>query len=276
MEKFVERHSRAILILLCVLVCICVGLLAFVYFDFTAHREGEAYADYASEVEMRNSARDLCDALENADGALAYHDSEMAAYHASRCGKENEAAFFHRISAYLRSGDADLDAVAAEVRHFLEGGEISGLDAADVDYENEPSENTGAIYDYKMEAAGELANGIFGLSGVLKPVTKSPDGRVIFSCENAYTVIDTTSGLPVEAGISVSSGEPILTSALCLEKSREFLEKCFSKKLAEGAVLIDSYPEGESVYGMVFRCRDIEVVLSVKRDTGKIVRLHVE
>jgi len=275
MEKFVERHSRAILITLCVLVCVCVGLLAFVYFDFTAQREGEAYADYAAEVEMRNSARDLCDALEAADGALAYHDSEMAAYHASRCGKENEAAFFHRISAYLRSGDADLGAVATEVRHYLDGGEVSGLDAADVDYSGESSESVGSIFDYKMEAAGELANGMFGLSDTLKPVTKSPDGRLVFACENAYAVIDATSGIPIEAGISVSVGEPILTSVECLEKTREFLEKCFSKKLAEGAVLIDSYPEGESVYGMVFRCRDIEVVLSVKRDTGKVVRMNV-
>lgn len=275
MEKFVERHLRGTLITLAVLVCICVGLLLFLYFDFTAQREGKAYEDYVAEVEMRNSARDLCDALDASDGALAYHGSEMAAYHASRCGKENEAAFFHRISSYLRSGEADLGAVETEVRHFLGGGEISGVDASDIDYSNETSEGVASIFDYKMEAAGERANELFGLSGVLKPVTKSPDGRLVFACENAYAVIDEASGLPVEAGISVSAGEAILTSVECLEKSRDFLGKCFSKDLAEDAVLIDSYPEDESVYGMVFRCRDIEVVLSVKRDTGKVVRMNV-
>lgn len=275
MEKFVMKYSRALILTLGALVCVCLGLLLFIYFDFTAQREGEMYADYVAEVEMKSSARSLLDALEAADGALAYHDSEMAAYHASSFGEEDAAAFFHRISAYLRSEDADLAAVEAEVRHFLDGGKISGIDAAELDY-GDASESAGAIFDYKVEAAEKSANGIFGLTDTLKPVTKSMGGRLIFACENAYAVIDEASGLPIEAGISVSCGEPILTSVECLEKSREFLEKCFSKKLSESAVLIDSYPEGEGAYGMVFRCRDIEVTLSVKRDTGKIVRLHVE
>ncbi|MBQ4097290.1 MAG: hypothetical protein IJC62_03935 [Clostridia bacterium] len=275
MENFAAKHSRVLIITLGVLFLTCVGLLTFVYFDFTAKREGEMYADYVAEVEMKNAAYSLCDSLDSADTALAYHDAEMAAYHASRCGKENEAAFFYRISAYLRGGGADLGAVAAEVRHFLDGGEVSGIDAADSYYGDEPSESAGAIFDYKLEAAGESANKLFGLSGTLKPITKSTDGRLVFACENAYAVIDEASGVPLEAGISVSCGEPILTSVDCERYARKFLKKCFSGGMAEDAALIETYPEGDEVYGMVFKFRDIEVTLSVKRDTGKVVRMNV-
>ncbi len=276
MENFWKKHSRGLFISAAFFACVSVALSIFVYMNFTAQREYAEYSVYLAETEERSAARSLLYALESDDKLEAYHSAAMSAVYASRSGETEAAAFFNGIANALKNGENVSEAAVREVAEFLEHGTLpSGILTAEPAQVHEVEERVteGIASSYRMNAAGATANKIFGLDGALSAVTKSADGRLIFSCDNAYAVIDERSGMPVEVGISLPSSSPCLSVDDCDMAVRKFLDGFFSNEIAASATLTEVQNEGEAVYDMVYTCRDIEVCISVKRDTGRIIRL---
>ncbi len=279
MENFCKRHYRGLFICAAFFACVSVALSVFVYMNFTAQREYAEYSAYLAETEARSAARSLLYALETGDGLEAYHSAAMSAAYASRGGATEAAAFFNGIANGLKTGELEREAAAFEVAEFLDSGTLpGGISTAEQARAGraEDSATEGVASSYRMSAAGETANQIFGLVGTLSAVTKSAEGRLIFSCENAYAVIDERSGMPVEVGLSLPASSPCLSADDCDMTVRTFFDSFFSNEIAASATLTEVRNDGEAVYDMIYTCRDIKMCVSVKRDTGRIIRMVME
>ncbi len=277
MEKFAKKHYLGIIIAAAFFICTTIALSIFIYFDFSSERELNDYTNYLNHTEMRNAARKFIDSTEEEDKLGAYHNASMAAVYASRYGDTDTSAFFVKIADRVKNEDIVWSEIADEVLYFVDTGKLpEKIKTADnlqeSDEKSRREEVSQLIYGYKFASAQKTANEIFGLNGVLSGVTKSTNGELIFSCKNAYVIIDAISGNPIQAAISVPMGVPILSQGECVNLSRKFLYEFFTNEIASSAVVCDVYPDESGAYEIVYTCRDIKMFISVKRDTGKIVR----
>lgn len=278
MKAFLIRHLTALTVTAAVLFLSVCSLCTFIYMDFRADDDVLQRQSYLQETLFRTNVRRLEAALNEENTISSYHFALTAAENAAAAGYGDDASFFRKISTGIADGAQNISEIASAVNGYLETGEFpEGFtvlyhteDAAENFMDSEPA----SVSAFRVRAAEECAAEVTGADGILRPAEKTRPGEFIYTCRNAYAVIDARSGMPVEAGVSLRPGETRLTEADCVGYAENFLNDYFPPDIARAAVLVSAVPDPQSgTFDLTYRSNDREIRLSVKRDSGRVVRL---
>ncbi len=278
MKNFLTRHSIPLAVTAAVLLLTTISLCSYIYLDFRADDAAAQVQSHLHETLFRTNVRRLEAALTEENAMSSYHFALTAAENAAAAGYGDDASFFRKISTGIADGAQNISEIAAAVNGYLTTGEFpEGFtvlyhkeEAADDLLDSEPA----SVSRFRESAAGECAADITGADGILRPAEKSRTGEFLYTCRNAYAVIDARSGTPVEAGVSLRPGEPRLTEADCVGYAEDFLRDYFPPDIARAANLISAIPDVEGgTYDLTYQSGERTIQLSVKRDSGRIVRL---
>lgn len=272
MKKFAEKYASALLWTMGVLIISLLSLCVFIFFAFRADANARASAAMLRQAELENTVENLKESLDARDERLAYHYAASAAETAASAGEHDAAVLFRRMAdALLGSSDA-MPAMRQTLENYLLRGEIpeSFYKAEEADGEEEIQ----SVSSYRLDNAEKCVSRLFGENNTLRRGMKSRNGELVFSCSNAYAVIDEKTGLPVEAAISLAPAEKRLDADACVHYALRFLEDYFPKEIASNASVRNIAED--SIAG-TFEISVIScgrgMILSVRRDNGRVARL---
>lgn len=279
MKKFAAEHLSSFITVFFSLILIVISLGVYIFLDFYAESEYAASRQYLAESMYKTNLRMLSDALDKNDYLESYRLALAAADTASSAGMENETIFMKNISAaiYENADSGQIVGLKAAVNNYLDTNEI-GSDYLKNDMtrieeyvdEWEPS----SVSNYREAAALECASSVVGVDGVMKPAEQNLSGRYLFTCRNAYVMIDARSGSPSEIGISLSPGQNILSEAECVDYAENFLRKYFTVDIIRTASVVSVEPDPKNgLYNVTIKAHNKSIIISVRRDSGKIMRL---
>ncbi len=283
MKKFMEKYGGGILLVSAVLFLAVCLLSMYIYADVRDDTAAAQSQTYLYQTLMKTSLRRLDAALTEENRMTAYHFAMTAADHAASAGLGTDAVFFRKISSGITEGAENLTDIAEAVRGYLETGTVpetfvlqyESAESADRDSgEEEPA----SVSDVRERAARECAVAMMDVSGaehLLRAAKQHPAGAYVYTCRNAYAVVDARSGTPLEAGISSPvTGEPRLSEADCAERAYSFLNEYFRADTVRRANLVSAVPDNAAgTYEFTYQSGDRTIKLTVKRDTGRVIRL---
>ncbi len=277
MKNFVNRSSAALLTAACILFATVCVLGGYICYDFRADTERTLAEQNLRSTLLKTNARSLADALTSENRVTAYHFARNAADAAADTASPDTVRFFRTLSDAVAGEERPLTDLAAAVTMYLETGDIPADFAASEDVlpdEEDPLDSEPASVSYfRALAAEECASAMIGVEGVLRPAAKSRTGEYVFTCRNAYAVVDARSGAPLEAELSVPrGGEVRLDEADCMAKADEFLRTYFPPDIARAAALTGVQPVG-TAFAFDFRSGEKNIRLTVSRVSGRVVRL---
>lgn len=272
------RYGRVVFVILILAVCV---LSAYICADCRADAAAEASGRYLRETLFLTDARRLRAALAEGDAISSYHYAANAADNAAAAGLCEEASFFRRLSSVIRDASAELSELSGSVGEYIESGVIPASFANDVGAtegewteEVEPS----SVSSFRRWAAGVTADEVIGIEGVLHPIERSRGG-FLFTCRNAYVVIDTRSGYPCEVGISLplcADATPRLSIEESIGVAVEFLREFYPSDIYRPAELVSAEANDRlCTYELVYESGEREIHLTVRRDLSRVVRCLV-
>ncbi len=277
MKTFLSRHGTAVFVTAAVLFLAVCSLSAYIYLDFRADDAAAVSQSYLHETLFRTNVRRLGAALSEENRMSSYHFALTAAENAASAGYGDDASFFRRISTGIADGAENLSDIADAVASYLDSGEIP--EGFSILYHTEAEEDfmasePASVSYFRKWAADECAASVIGADDLLRFAEKSPAGEFVYTCRNAYAVIDARSGAPVEAGVSLRPGEPRLDEAACAGFAQNFIREYFPPDIARAANLVSAVPDNAAgTYNFTYQSAGRTIQLSVKRDSGRIVRL---
>ena len=279
MKNFLTRPLTALVVTAAVLFLTVCSLSAYIYIDFRTDDAAAQTQSHLHETLFKTNVRRLEAALTEENPMSSYHFALTAAENAASAGYGDDAAFFRKISTGIADGAQNIPEIAAAVNDYLETGEFpEGFTV--LYHDEETTENfmdsePASVSYFRERAAEECAADVTGADGILRPAEKTRAGEFVYTCRNAYAVIDARSGTPVEAGVSLRPGELRLTEADCVGYAEDFLHDYFPPDIVRSAHLVSAVPdESGSTYDLTYQSGERTIRLSVKRDSGRIVRLH--
>ncbi len=275
--KNTQRPIAALLTVSCVLLATVCVLGGYIYYDFRADAERVLAEQNLRDTLLKTNVRSLADALSSENRVTAYHFAKNAAAAAADTANPDTVRFFRALSDAVAGEERPMADLAAAVTLYLETGDVPADFAVSADVpaeEDDPLDSEPASVSYfRALAAEECASAIVGVEGILRPAKTSRTGEYVFTCRNAYAVVDARTGTPLEAGISVRPGGDVrFDEADCMSRADEFLRTYFPTDIANAAVLTGVTP-GSATFGFEFRCRDKKINLTVSRISGSVVRL---
>lgn len=264
MRNFSEKHAGGLLISLCAALTVIIGLCGWIYLDF----RGDENRELLYRTEAETAAQKLMDALDDGDVILAYHYAQLVREHAAKAGERGAAHTFAGLSETIR-----ITGITEEVRAAAE----NGLNGGFTEEENGNSVIPEVPYEpeevavIRQNDALAAAEEIMGVSGLLTQAVRCRAGEFLFTCRNAYAVIDEKTALPVEIGISLPPSENHrLTPEECEACADAFLHRYFPSVSEVRASRV--YPAGDGTLTVEYRIGGRIVAASVRRDSGRIVR----
>lgn len=268
--EYIKKHSAGIFVTALVLLAGVIALIVYIFLDYrTDSREREQYRRMY-EVEMKSAAFRLSEELEDGEAMKSYHSAMSAAEYAKKAGLKEAAGLFTRVSDAIASGSAD--EYVDVIKGYIRGGEFEY--PAEPEVEAEKTENKRKyVSSFQLERAQNAANSLFGVKNALKFVESSPGDSLIFSCRNAYAVIDANSGIPREASISLTQKPPVLSDEECVMAAQSYLREFFPASDYADASLSGVSHERDNVLSAEFFIRGRKITLMVERSRGKLVGL---
>ena len=266
--EYIKKHSAGIFASSLVLLAGVIALLAYIFFDYRADaREREQYK-LMYEVEMKSAAFRLSEELEGGEAMKSYHSAMSAAEYAKKAGLKEAAGLFTRVSDAIVSGSADeyIDII----KGYIRDGEFEY--PAEPEMEAEQMENNKKyVSSFQLERAAKAANSLFGVKNTLKFVESSAGERLIFTCRNAYAVIDADSGIPREASISLEYKPPVLSDEECIAAASEYIGEFYP----DGTFLaVSDIKYGrDNTLAAEFNVRGERITVIVERGRGRLVGL---
>lgn len=280
MKKLIERYSGGILTAAVVLLLTVCSLSVWIYTDFRADTAAAQAQTYLHQTLLKTSLRRLDAALTEENRMTAYHFALTAADHAASAGLGTDAVFFRKISSGIADGAENLTDAAEAVRGYLETGTVPETfalqyETAALSDEDGDAWEPASVSYARERAARECAVAMTGVSGILRAAEQHPPGEYVYTCRNAYAVVDARTGTPLEAGISSPvTGENRLSESACAERAYSFLGEYFRMDTVRRANLISAVPDNTAgTYEFTYRNGGRTIKLTVKRDTGRVVRL---
>lgn len=280
MKKLIERYSGGILSAAVVLLFAVCSLSVWMYADFRADTAEEQSQNYLHQTLLKTNLRRLDAALSEENRMTAYHFARTAADHAASAGLGTDAVFFREISSGIMGGAENLPEIAEAVRGYLETGTVPEnfvlqYDTAALSDEDAEEWEPVSVSYVRERAARECAAAMTGVSGVLHAAKQHPSGEYVYTCRNAYAVVDARTGTPLEAGISSPvTGAVRLSEADCAERAYSFLSEYFRADTVRRASLTSVVPDNAAgTYEFAYQSGDRTIRLTVKRDTGRVIRL---
>lgn len=278
MKKFVEKHYAAIIGLSSVMICAVIVLGVYVWCDVRADSVRDESLVDLYETEMYNAANSLYNALAEGNLTAAYHYSKSAEEYAGRADEHDEAILFAKISACLERGENPEAGLSDALGEYLIDGDVPDFDAVrtsvNAEDEIETDSTPASVSDYRLGVASETTAKLFGVGNVLHLSEKNAAGELIFTCRNAYAVIDEMTGMPIEAAVSLERGDHSITAEEGIADAVEFLSMFYPKSTVSSVGVKQVSPNGVSgTYDIMFTVNGENTLVSVKRDSGRVVRL---
>lgn len=268
--------SRKLILIAVGGICVIIGLLAVIYFDTRGDKLFEASMKDYYKTEMYSAAEYFIDDIENGNITLAYHHSKYASDHASQCGMTEAALMFGNMANRVLSGDMGMD-MAEQVKNYVESGTVPPDTATGNIAMGRISGQWTAlpvsVSKERYTAAKNTAERIFGGNHLIKRGERTKNGELLFTCSNAYALVDERTAMPVEAAISLETGEALMTDEQCKAAADSFLSEFFSSATVDEASgqTLNTFGD-ESICTVGYTCGGKQVIVEVSRDSGRVVR----
>ncbi|MBE6625617.1 MAG: hypothetical protein E7628_00330 [Ruminococcaceae bacterium] len=265
--------SRKLLLYSALVLCGVVGLLVFAY--SVIHGDTmlrESIRDYY-KAEMYASANCFIVDVEQGEMTLAYHHAKYAADHASMGGLSDAAEMFDSISVRVLSGEMTAD-MAQQVKHYIETGTVNAVNVAKTNNirPDLAADVPVAVSIERYKAAKNTTDKILGGKNIIRRMERTCNGELLFSCANAYALIDERTALPIEAGISLDAGEITMSADECIAAAERFLLMFYSEDTVKNGSVTNVMADGEDgVVNIDYMLGTRKVTLSVKGDSGRVV-----
>ena len=212
MKNFAEKHVTVILFSAVILLCATLFLTAsLVFVSRSANRKAESEL-ILNRAEYENTVKNLRESIYAGDDILAYHYAADAAENAARIGENDAAVMFTQMAEKLLTSPEIIRELGQTVDKYIKNGDIPTLQNS---VEEERENEIKAVALARIEEAQKCVERLFGEHNSLKMEMKSRNGEIIFSCSNAYAVVDSRTGLPIEAAVSLMPAENKLDADAC-------------------------------------------------------------
>jgi len=266
MKKFLENNAVGLFLAVLAASAVILGLCGWIYLDFRGDENRELMYDAEAEA----AAQNLLDSLDAGDVILSYHYARTVRDNAARSGYRDAAHTFMGLAETIRiTGITDdmADAVAQYLTDGFEKETVNETGENEVVRSSEPADVAAVRQSDALASAEE----IMGQEGFLTMAVRCREGEFLFTCRNAYAVIDEKTSMPVEIGISLppARAEKRLSAEECEEYAARFLRRYFPAVSAE---VVRIAPDGDGNMTVEYRLDGRRVTASVRQDTGKIVR----
>lgn len=255
--------------------------------------EKRAEAEFSSEMHQMELAAEAEDLTDGQKRLILYGKAEAAVGNLAETGydeglKRTVTEALHGISRHLLESPTAEELLSAEERFFLHlfGGReteeaykmyVPVFEETEALSEREDGKEKHhrftVIYPGEKEVE-RLANRLFGVSGILTEKTEMGDRKRLFSCKNAYAVMDAAENYPLEAGIFLPIGEEKYTAAECTALAQRFLEEVYPKKIIRRLSLVRETEDigyGEAVFGSE---DGSTVTVRISKSSGKMIFLR--
>ncbi len=265
MKKFLEKRASGLMIAFCTAVLMIIGLSGWIYLDF----RGDENRELMYEAETDTAAHKLLDALEANDVILSYHYARMVRDNAAKSGVRDAAHTFAGLAETIRITGITED-MAITVADYLDGGFETAAEETESSLLPDAPAEPAEVAVLRRKDALAAAEEIMGTTGFMTSAVRCRKGEFLFTCQNAYAVIDEKTSLPVEIGISLppSEGSNVLSPEECEVRADEFLHRYFPSAQVQSSRV---YP-GKSCVTVEYRIDGRIVTAAVRLDTGRIVR----
>lgn len=273
MKKFAEKYVSALLWTMGVLLISLLTLCVFIFFAFRADANARASSAILQRAELENTVNNLKEALDAGEERLSYHYAASAAEDAASAGEHEAAVLFRRMADTLLESSEKIPLIRQTLENYLMTGVIPEY-AAQPDASSENEEEIQSVSAFHVENAVRCVNRLFGENNTLRQGRKSRNGELVFSCSNAYAVIDEKTGLPIEAAISLPPAEKRLDADACVNSAMRFLEDYFPREVAVNASVRNIAEDSlAGTFEITFVSRNREMSLAVRRDNGRVARV---
>ena len=225
-----------------------------------------------AESEYRSSLDGLADALDSGEPYLLYHFVRSASEKAAMAGEAESSVFFGNSAARIVSGE-DMGGIREDLRSYLENGRVQEPVSSE---EKSHEAEIGAVTAYRTEEADKCIARLFGEHNSLKRERMTGNGRIVYSCTNAYASLDARTGLPIEVTLSLPAGACVLEEEECARLALRFVSEFYPRDPLAPPVILFSTADG--IAGTfefeILSCgRTISAL--VRRDSGRITRILV-
>lgn len=119
----------------------------------------------------------------------------------------------------------------------------------------------------------ELANRIFGVKGTLTMEALSAEGACLFSCKNAYAVINTAELYPLEAASAVPCAQIRYSTNECRAFAERFIEDFYPKKIRRSMVITEENDFDDRVEELFSGKGNKNIRIVVSKASGKMISL---
>ena len=265
MKKFLENNAAGLFVSVLAAAFVILGLCGWKYLDF----RGDENRELQYRAEAESAAYRLMDSLEAGDVILSYHYARLVRDNAARQGGRDTADLFAGLAETIRITGITED-MKATVTSYLDEGTAEHTEYTAEAPLPDPLPEPEEVAVIRQNDALAAAEEILGSRGVLSRAVRCRTGEFLFTCRNAYAVIDGKTSMPVEMGISLPpvKVENLLTAEECAAAADSFLRKYFPSVTAE---IMRIFPDSAGNMTVEYRADGRRVTASVRRDTGKIV-----
>lgn len=257
---------RTVIYLLSAAVLLC-GIAVKMYLS---EKQAEKSANLLAESEYRSSLEGLTEALDSGEMHLSYHMARTASEKAALAGESELSVFLGTSAERIASGE-DMREIKEELFFYLENGGSAELSQAE---EESGEEEIGAVTAYRAEEADRCIQRIFGEHNSLKRERMTGNGRIVYSCTNAYASLDARTGMPLEVVISLDGCEAVLGEEECVRLALAFAEDFYPKDSGALPRVLHAEENGTAgTYDFEIDSGGCEISVSVRRDSGRISRI---
>ncbi|MBE6541422.1 MAG: hypothetical protein E7672_03130 [Ruminococcaceae bacterium] len=283
MKKIIEKHIAGFEALLGGMLCLLIVLGVYVYCDIRNDSiRNHSLADLF-QTEMYNAADRLYSELNSGNYITAYHYSKSAEEYAARANLKNEGRLFSKIAFEIENNGTVGGETSEALLLYLTTGRVSD-NTITAEFSPRNTENEvesgwagatlSAVSKYKIAAAEKSAENVVGVDRVFHLCEKNSAGELIFTCKNAYAVIDEKTGEPIESMLSLERGDENISSDGGLDAVRGFLGMFYPRSSVASIVVEKSVTnEACGTYDYTLLIDGREALVSVKCDSGKVVRI---
>ena len=281
MKDVLKKYSQQIFVISLCLAIVVAGLSVYLIYDLRREMRRERALEYMYETEMYSSALRLRELLDAGEVMDAFYYACAAGECASRAHKVEENRLFFAIAESLRGGVMPSEEEKNALGRFLESGWNEGEGESEVisrsgertrESVEEGSVLPAFVSAYREKRAKEVAGQVIGVEKTMHPAQKTTDDRRIFTCKNAYVVIDMASTLPCEFFVSLEAVGQLLSADECVDTAYKTLLE-YTPKSMHSLVSLESYDydDNSNFCNCIFSVRGVEYTVSVKNDSGAVV-----
>lgn len=267
--------SKQFLAIASVMLCIIIGLVAALFFQLRGSMTTKESLYNIHSVEFESSMENLISSINESDAVKSYHFAMIAADHAAKCGERRIAVEIKNIAEKILDGGITSE-LSFAVSDMASARSNEKNNIKEIAEHSVSTALPGFIAIERYEAAKESAEKVLGSESILTEGIRNGAGEILFSCENAYALIDEKTSLPIEAVISAGEINTVTNYEDPAVASIDFLNKFFSKNAVDSAVLEQSFSDAKKgCVNVKYSLGKRKIELLVRESDGRVVQYFI-